>query len=68
MDKAEIENNPAVRALFPAVLPAFIFELVGGNHRAFVYGTWWYDLFHCNVFLLFINLFIVTVLNILVMF
>jgi len=68
VDKAEIERNPAVRALFPAVLPAIIFELVGGNHRAFVHGAWWYVLFDYDILLLFINLFIVTALNILVMF
>ena len=41
MDKAKIESNSAVHTLFPAVLSVIIFELVGGNHRAFVHGAWW---------------------------
>ena len=47
VDKEKIERNPEVCALFPPVLPDVIFELVGGNHRAFVHGAWWYDLVYC---------------------
>ena len=55
VDKEEIERNPEVHALFPPVLPNVIFELVGGNHRAFVHGAWWYDLVYCaNSLLIFL--------------
>ena len=37
----ELALIPEVVALF-AILPEVIYELVAGNHRAYVHYCWWY--------------------------
>ena len=58
--KAELESKKEVRDLFPAI-PAEVYELVAGNHRAFVHSAWWYVHSHILITNAITNYFIVRV-------
>lgn len=43
--RAELEAVPKVLELFAEPIPDVIYELMAGNHRAFVHAAYWYVFF-----------------------